>query len=74
MGDSMVWRPETGFRVVGGDVSDEEVAALVAVLAARGRAGQGHGIPTDPDSGMEKASWRRRERVSGFRPGHSWRG
>ena len=58
-------------RVEKGQASDEELAALTAVLLARAAAsGQDTGDYVQPRS---VAGWRRLERQSGFAAPHSWR-
>lgn len=59
-------------RVERGRASEEEVAALTAVLLARaagaGSGGRGRGGGHHASS----ARWRRLERTQGFRAPHSW--
>lgn len=58
-------------RVERGHASDEELAALTAVLLARAAArGQD---ATDYVRPRSTAGWRRLERQSGFSAPHSWR-
>ena len=56
-------------RVEKGAASDEELAALTAVLLARA-AGREATVYTRPRS---VAGWRRLERQGGFSAPHSWR-
>ncbi|MFE2430813.1 acyl-CoA carboxylase epsilon subunit [Actinacidiphila soli] len=61
----------TFVRVEKGQASDEELAALTAVLLARAAAtGQDTEDYVKPRS---VAGWRRLERQSGFAAPHSWR-
>jgi hypothetical protein len=61
----------TFVRVEKGQASDEELAALTAVLLARAAAtGQDTKDYVKPRS---VAGWRRLERQSGFAAPHSWR-
>lgn len=62
-------------RVEKGLASDEELAALTAVLLARaGAASGGDGATaTDYVKPRSVAGWRRLERQSGFAAPHSWR-
>jgi len=61
-------------RVEKGHASDEELAAVTALLLARAsaplQAAAGH---TAAATGRDKAGWRRLERTPGFRAPHSWR-
>nr|WP_323377737.1 acyl-CoA carboxylase epsilon subunit [Streptomyces smaragdinus] len=56
-------------RVEKGSASEEELAALTAVLLARA-ASRPAAAPRHPGS----ARWRRLERTPGFRAPHSWQG
>ncbi|EST39236.1 hypothetical protein N566_03130 [Streptomycetaceae bacterium MP113-05] len=60
-------------RVEKGHASDEELAAVTALLLARATApwqtAAGHSAAATRD----KAGWRRLERTPGFRAPHSWR-
>ncbi|QKV72307.1 acyl-CoA carboxylase subunit epsilon [Streptomyces harbinensis] len=62
-------------RVEKGAASDEELAAVTALLIARAAqapatvAGPGHFA-----AGRSTAGWRRLERTPGFRAPHSWQG
>ncbi|AKG45731.1 hypothetical protein SXIM_43470 [Streptomyces xiamenensis] len=60
-------------RVEKGAASDEELAAVTALLIARAAqspsAGAGHAA-----GGRSTAGWRRLERTPGFRAPHSWQG
>ncbi|MBB1255311.1 acyl-CoA carboxylase epsilon subunit [Streptomyces alkaliterrae] len=58
-------------RVERGTASDEELAAVTALLLARA-AGSQHAESARPRSGT--AGWRRLERTPGFRAPHSWQG
>ncbi|MFI2200774.1 acyl-CoA carboxylase epsilon subunit [Streptomyces sp. NPDC020192] len=62
---------ENVVRVVKGDASDEELAALTAVLLARAAA-----RPQPPAAEQRRragsARWQRLERRHGFRTAHSW--
>ncbi|MEV6106585.1 acyl-CoA carboxylase epsilon subunit [Streptomyces sp. NPDC051940] len=58
-------------RVEKGSASEEELAALTAVLLARAAA-QPAAVPTARHAGS--ARWRRLERTPGFRAPHSWQG
>ncbi|MBP2402941.1 acyl-CoA carboxylase subunit epsilon [Streptomyces syringium] len=58
-------------RVERGRASEEEVAALTAVLLARAAAGSG-GRGRGGGQHASSARWRRLERTQGFRAPHSW--
>ncbi|WP_340557628.1 acyl-CoA carboxylase subunit epsilon [Streptomyces sp. GSL17-111] len=59
-------------RVEKGRASDEELAAVTAILMARA-AGQGAAHPGDAHrTSRTPARWRRLERSPGFRAPHSW--
>lgn len=71
--ESSVSLPETSslVRVEKGTASDEELAAVTALLLAR--AAHGHpGQSAGPR--RSTAGWRRLERTPGFRAPHSWQG
>ncbi len=56
-------------RIVRGDPTEEEIAAVtVAVLAALRGAEPAEATPPAPNP----AAWLRPERTVAFRPGHSW--
>ncbi|MCK1797667.1 acyl-CoA carboxylase subunit epsilon [Streptomyces sp. XM4193] len=59
-------------RVEKGTASDEELAAVTALLLARAA----HGRPSEPQGPHRRsvAGWRRLERAGGFRAPHSWQG
>ncbi|NGN66089.1 acyl-CoA carboxylase subunit epsilon [Streptomyces sp. A7024] len=59
-------------RVEKGEASEEELAALTAVLLARAAA-QPSSVPTQRRH-AGAARWRRLERQHGFRAPHSWQG
>ncbi|WP_422397023.1 acyl-CoA carboxylase epsilon subunit [Streptomyces gobiensis] len=59
-------------RVEKGEASDEELAAVTALLLARAASGQG--ARRDARPGPTVAGWRRLERTPGFRAPHSWQG
>ncbi|THA24327.1 acyl-CoA carboxylase subunit epsilon [Streptomyces sp. RKND-216] len=64
-------------RVEKGHASDEELAAVTALLLARAtaaplRAAAGHSAAAARGA-AGKAGWRRLERTPGFRAPHSWR-
>jgi hypothetical protein len=59
-------------RVEKGAASDEELAALTAVLLARASA-QDQEEGTEYTQPRSTAGWRRLERQSGFPAPHSWR-
>lgn len=62
-------------RVEKGDASEEELAAVTALLLARAAASARHAeIPAGHGAGSGKAGWRRLERARGFRAPHSWQG
>ena len=63
-------------RVEKGRASEEELAAVTALLLARAAAGARHARLTggQQPSGSGKAAWRRLERARGFRAPHSWQG
>jgi hypothetical protein len=62
-------------RVEKGRASEEELAAVTALLLARAAASARHAqIPAGRDAGRNKAGWRRLERARGFRAPHSWQG
>jgi hypothetical protein len=62
-------------RVEKGRASEEELAAVTALLLARAAATARHAqIPAGRDAGRSKAGWRRLERARGFRAPHSWQG
>ncbi|MCG3041379.1 acyl-CoA carboxylase subunit epsilon [Streptomyces sp. S1A] len=59
-------------RVEKGHASEEELAAVTALLLARAAA---HGSgPVASRPRRSTAPWRRLERTSGFRAPHSWQG
>lgn len=59
-------------RVEKGTASDEELAAVTALLLARAaHTQQGGGVAK---VGRSTAGWRRLERTPGFRAPHSWQG
>lgn len=60
-------------RVEKGHAEPEEVAAITAILLARGAAAATAQAST-PRRGRDKAGWRRLERTPGFRAPHSWQG
>lgn len=74
--ESSVSVPETSslVRVEKGSASDEELAAVTALLLARAVHRQpGHpGRPAGPR--RSTAGWRRLERTPAFRAPHSWQG
>ncbi|MET7638656.1 acyl-CoA carboxylase subunit epsilon [Streptomyces sp. NPDC005438] len=57
-------------RVEKGQASDEELAAVTALLMARAAAGATSG--SRPAPRRDRAGWRRLERARGFRAPHSW--
>ena len=59
-------------RVEKGEASEEELAAVTALLLARAAASARHA--EIPARGSGKAGWRRLERARGFRAPHSWQG
>ncbi|MBB0228878.1 acyl-CoA carboxylase subunit epsilon [Streptomyces calidiresistens] len=59
-------------RVERGRVSDEELAAVTALLLAR--AGAARETAPAPARRRSSAGWRRLERTPGFRAPHSWQG
>ena len=62
-------------RVEKGEASEEELAAVTALLLARAAASARHAqIPAARPAGSGKAGWRRLERARGFRAPHSWQG
>ncbi|OEV13273.1 acyl-CoA carboxylase epsilon subunit-like protein [Streptomyces sp. Amel2xB2] len=62
-------------RVEKGEASEEELAAVTALLLARAAANARHAqIPASRTAGSGKAGWRRLERARGFRAPHSWQG
>ncbi|WP_246530736.1 acyl-CoA carboxylase epsilon subunit [Streptomyces bathyalis] len=62
-------------RVEKGEASEEELAAVTALLLARAAASARHAeIPAARAAGSGKAGWRRLERARGFRAPHSWQG
>ncbi|HEV7629157.1 MAG TPA: acyl-CoA carboxylase epsilon subunit [Streptomyces sp.] len=62
-------------RVEKGHASEEELAAVTALLLARAAASTRHAqIPVAREAGRSKAGWRRLERARGFRAPHSWQG
>jgi hypothetical protein len=66
--------PGTGPRLVRvekGQASDEELAAITALLLAR--AANRSDASDDPDH-TPPAAWRRLERVRAYRAPHSWQG
>ncbi|MGK5447214.1 acyl-CoA carboxylase subunit epsilon [Streptomyces radiopugnans] len=60
-------------RVEKGHASEEELAAVTALLMARAAAHQAAG-PAASRPRRSTAPWRRLERTSGFRAPHSWQG
>lgn len=62
-------------RVEKGDASEEELAAVTALLLARAAASARHAqIPSSSKDAGGRAGWRRLERARGFRAPHSWQG
>jgi hypothetical protein len=61
-------------RVEKGQASEEELAAVTALLLARAAATARHGQIPAPRARTTKAGWRRLERASGFRTPRSWQG
>jgi hypothetical protein len=62
-------------RVEKGHASEEELAAVTALLLARAAASARHAqIPASRVARNGKAGWRRLERARGFRAPHSWQG
>lgn len=59
-------------RVEKGTASDEELAAVTALLMARAAHSQQEDESAWP--GRSVAGWRRLERTPGFRAPHSWQG
>ncbi|GAA1913777.1 hypothetical protein GCM10009716_24130 [Streptomyces sodiiphilus] len=59
-------------RVEKGRASDEELAAVTALLLARAGAARGAVHSVRPH--RTTARWRRLERAPGFRAPHSWQG
>ncbi|WP_049573913.1 acyl-CoA carboxylase subunit epsilon [Streptomyces sp. SBT349] len=57
-------------RVEKGRASDEEVAAVTALLVARAAQGPTEAAPTR----QSRAPWRRLERARSYRAPHSWQG
>ncbi|WP_419998071.1 acyl-CoA carboxylase epsilon subunit [Streptomyces boninensis] len=60
-------------RVEKGEASEEELAALTAVLLARAAAQPESAVPAQRRH-AGSARWRRLERQHGFRAPHSWQG
>ncbi len=60
-------------RVEKGHASDEELAAVTALLLARATAPRQAAADHTAAPGRSKAGWRRLERTPGFRAPHSWR-
>lgn len=72
MNDSATLTTTDVVRVEKGQASEEELAAVTALLLARAAAHR-----TRTASGRPRrstAGWRRLERTSGFRAPHSWQG
>ena len=61
-------------RVEKGEASEEELAAVTALLLARAAAGTRHAEVPASRRRTTKAGWRRLERQHGFRAPHSWQG
>ncbi|URN13300.1 acyl-CoA carboxylase subunit epsilon [Streptomyces radiopugnans] len=61
-------------RVEKGHASEEELAAVTALLMARAAAHQAAAYPAAARPRRSTAPWRRLERTSGFRAPHSWQG
>lgn len=61
-------------RVEKGQASEEELAAVTALLLARAAATARHSAIPAARAGRSKAGWRRLERARGFRAPHSWQG
>ncbi|WP_326596369.1 acyl-CoA carboxylase subunit epsilon [Streptomyces sp. NBC_01803] len=59
-------------RVEKGRASDEELAAVTALLMAR--ASSRHAAPEGDDADRNPAAWRRLERARAYRAPHSWQG
>ncbi|MGK5531715.1 acyl-CoA carboxylase subunit epsilon [Streptomyces sp. URMC 129] len=59
-------------RVEKGQASDEELAAVTALLMAR--ASTRHAAPGDDGTDRSPAVWRRLERARAYRAPHSWQG
>jgi hypothetical protein len=59
-------------RVERGQASDEELAAVTALLLAR--AGAARSAVSEIRPVHTTAGWRRLERTPGFRTAHSWQG
>jgi hypothetical protein len=59
-------------RVEKGRASEEELAAVTALLLARVAAHRARPAASRPR--RSTAPWRRLERISGFRAPHSWQG
>lgn len=60
-------------RIIHGDPTPEELAALIAVLAARTAAQRAAAPRFAHGSRRPQARWRRLERVAGYRSPVSWR-
>ncbi|WP_103502699.1 MULTISPECIES: acyl-CoA carboxylase epsilon subunit [unclassified Streptomyces] len=60
-------------RVERGSASDEELAAVTALLLARAGAAR-DAAPHPVQVRRTSAGWRRLERSPGFRSAHSWQG
>lgn len=60
-------------RVERGQASDEELAAVTALLLARATAPRQAAADHSAARGRRKAGWRRLERSPGFHAPHSWR-
>jgi hypothetical protein len=61
-------------RVEKGEASEEELAAVTALLLARAAVATRHAQIPSSRAGSGKAGWRRLERARGFRAPHSWQG
>ncbi|MDB1088395.1 acyl-CoA carboxylase epsilon subunit [Streptomyces sp. ACA25] len=60
-------------RVEKGQASNEELAAVTALLLARAGSARHVAAPA-PHGRRSPAGWRRLERTPGFRAPHSWQG
>lgn len=76
MQENAAARPDAHLvRVEKGRASDEELAAVTALLLARaGAATSGDAAGHGPAGRRSTAVWRRLERTPGFRAPHSWQG
>ncbi|MTE21152.1 acyl-CoA carboxylase subunit epsilon [Streptomyces sp. TRM43335] len=71
MNDSATLAVTDVVRVEKGHASEEELAAVTALLLARAAAHRTRSAPA-ARPGRSTAPWRRLERTAGFRAPHSW--